>query len=112
MSNRRTLSRVFPAHAPRVTTVPLLLALGALLAAGPLSPAAGAASRRTCAQLRGKHLKSAGHAVVVTQLLNKVQTEGRVERVAYVCASSNGRAWPAGSEVSTETENPPKITVV
>jgi hypothetical protein len=112
MGNCRTLSRVLPARAPRVATVPLLLALSALLAAGPLSPGAGAASRRTCAQLKGKHLKSAGHAAVVTQLLNKVQTEGRVERVAYVCASPSGRAWPAGSEVSTEPENPPKITVV
>jgi hypothetical protein len=107
----RTLSGVPPARASRVPTMLLLLALSAVLA-GPLGSGAGAATRRTCAQLKGKHLKSGGRPTVVTQLVNKSQTEGRVERVAYVCASPNGRAWPAGSEVSTEDENPPKIVVV
>jgi hypothetical protein len=108
----RKLGRVDLSRVPRTLAVSLLLALCALLAAGSLSSTASAASRPTCAQLKGKHLKSGGQAVVVTQLLDKVQTEGRVERVAYVCASPNGRAWRAGAEISTETENPPKIAVV
>jgi hypothetical protein len=112
MSTHRTLRRVQFARAPRILPAPLLLALSAVLAPGPLGSTAGATSPPTCAQLKGKHLRSGGRAVVVTQLLNKEQTESRVERVAYVCASPNGRAWRAGAEISMETENPPKITVV
>lgn len=112
MDTHGTHGRVQFARATRILTVSLLLALSAVLAASPLGSTAGAASQPTCAQLKGKHLRSGSHAVVVTQLLDKVQTEGRVERVAYVCASPNGHAWRAGSEISTETENPPKIVVV
>lgn len=114
MGTSRTLGRgrIQLARATHILAVSLLLALSVVLAASPLGSNASAASQPTCAQLQGKHLRSSSRAVVVTQLLDKVQTEGRVERVAYVCASPNGRAWRAGSEISTETENPPKIMVV
>ena len=112
MGAQRTLGRIRFARTPRILIAALLFALSALLSAGPLGSTASAASRPTCAQLKGKHLKSSGSAIVVTQLLDKIQTEGRVERVAYVCASPNGRAWRAGSEMSIEIENPPTIAVV
>jgi hypothetical protein len=51
--------------------------------------------------------------VVVTQLLNKEKTENSFERVAYVCASPNGRSWPAGRAVSNMApEIQPTIEVV
>jgi hypothetical protein len=113
MSGRRTHHRVRLAHVTGGWRAwPTQLSVALLLVAAAALPASAVAASQKCAQLKGKHLKSGGRAVVVTQLLNKEQTEGHAERVAYVCASPNGRAWRAGSEISTETENPPRIKVV
>jgi hypothetical protein len=87
----------------------LALILGVLFIS--LSARAHAAQFQTCATLKGKHLVSDSRAMVVMQLINKERTEGMIERVAYVCASSKGRAWRVGS-VSEGGGEAPGIKVV
>ncbi|HTZ87875.1 MAG TPA: hypothetical protein VMB05_14505 [Solirubrobacteraceae bacterium] len=87
-------------------------ALAIILALALLPTAASAAApKKTCAQLKGKHLKSGGRAVVVTRVINREAERSGIERVAYVCTSARSRAWPAGSILSEEGE-PPGISVI
>ncbi len=83
-----------------------LLALIAGVVLASVGASADAASFQTCATLKGKHLKTGGRAVVVTQLLNKESERNGIERVAYVCASPHARAWRVGSVMSGPPETP------
>jgi hypothetical protein len=106
---RSNVTRI--ARPTRLSGVSLVVALGAVLVSASLVAGAGAAQQKTCATLKGKHLAArGGRATVVTQLINRESERSGIERVAYVCASPRGRAWPAGS-VSAPIE-PPGIAVV
>jgi hypothetical protein len=92
MSARETSARLFVRWLALVPAAALALAV-ALPATG-----AGAAQRKTCATLKGKHLVAKGaRATVVTQLINRESERSGIERVAYVCASPHARAWRVGS---------------
>ncbi len=72
-----------------------MLALALLSLSGVATPAQGANPlRESCAQLRGKRLKSKGRIKVIQQ-------GNEAKAIAYVCLLPRGRVWKAGTAFSS-----------